>query len=175
MSTRITELDGNGSAPELAEDYARYGSLLLRLAIQNNDQNVLGSSAASAGIAGGEESTAALLMAADSNKKQKLIEFNGDESEEEQEQVEDEEDTPANAAFDDEIAAAQEEDDDFTIAWENLDVARLLFEKRLQLASPEEQPQLLLKLARVYQDLGDLCLEDGNYLKGKRMYSYSCF
>lgn len=154
-----------GDDPVLAEDYARYGSLLLRLAIQNNDQNVLGGSAASgAGVAGGEEISAALLMA-ESNKKQKLIQFSGDDSFDEEDSVDDneEEDTPGNAAFDDEIAAAQEEDDDFTIAWENLDVARLLFEKRLSSAtSAQEQSQLTLKLARVYQDLGDLSLEDGN-------------
>ncbi len=134
----------------LAESYARYGSLLLRVAIKNNDQNVLSSTnAATAGT------TEALLQAATGNKK-KLIEFSGDEDEEDEEAAPEEQDKEG------EPEASADDEDDFTIAWENLDVARLLFEQRIDSCKDKSEKLALNRaLGYVYQDLGDLSLENG--------------
>lgn len=148
---RISKYEGDDLNPWLAESYARYGSLLLRVAIKNNDQNVLSSTGA-----GTAEANEALLQAASGNKK-KLIEFSGDEEEEEEASAEDQdqEGEPEAEAADDE--------DDFTIAWENLDVARLLFEQRINSCNDESEKLALNRaLGYVYQDLGDLSLENGN-------------
>lgn len=148
---RISKYEGDDLNPLLAESYARYGSLLLRVAIKNNDQNVLSSTGA-----GTAEANEALLQAASGNKK-KLIEFSGDEEEEEEASAEDQdqEGEPEAEAADDE--------DDFTIAWENLDVARLLFEQRINSCNDESEKLALNRaLGYVYQDLGDLSLENGN-------------
>ena len=159
----------------MAEDYARYGSLLLKLAIRNNDQNLLSSNSATAADVN-EASAAALLQTGMVNggNKKKLIDLGEDFEEEEQEQEavesieeQDEAIESVEAAFEEAQAEAQEgedDEDDFTIAWENLDVARLLFERRIADCQDEsERSELLGKLARVLQDLGDLCLEDGKY------------
>jgi HAT1-interacting factor 1 len=153
--------------PLLAETYARYGSLLLRVAIKNNDQNVL--SSANAATAGTAETTEALLKVASGDKK-KIIEFSGDEDEED---VNDEKDGEINNVISNNDpeqesgerigAVAEEEEDDFTIAWENLDVARLLFEKRIDACADDSEKLALNRaLGFVYQDLGDLSLENGN-------------
>lgn len=141
--------------PLLAENYARYGSLLLRVAIKNNDQNVLSST--NAATAGTAETTDAVLKAATGDKK-KLIEFSGDEDEE------DEQESPEGNDQDGQLEGEEaEEEDDFTIAWENLDVSRLLFEKRIESCNDElEKLALNRALGYVYQDLGDLSLENGN-------------
>lgn len=157
MGFSILKHDGDDLNPLLAENYARYGSLLLRVAIQNNDQNVLSST--NAATAGTPETTDALLKAASGDKK-KLIEFSGDGDEDE----EDGEEDAQNQENDNEAATPEdaEEEDDFTIAWENLDVARLLFEKRIDSCSDKlEESTLNRALAFVYQDLGDLSLENG--------------
>lgn len=140
----------------LAESYARYGSLLLRVAIKNNDQNVLSST--NAATAGTAETTEALLQAATGNKM-KLIEFSGDEDDEDKAAVADEQDQENEP----EAEANADDEDDFTIAWENLDVARLLFEQRIE-SSQDVSEKLALNraLGYVYQDLGDLSLENGN-------------
>lgn len=154
----IAKYEGDSLNPLLAENYARYGSLLLRVAIQANDQNVLSST--NAATAGTPETTDALLKAASGDKK-KFIEFSGDEDEEDEENGQDGQDQDN----DDEGGAAPEdaeEEDDFTIAWENLDVARLLFEKRISACTDKsEESALNRSLAYVYQDLGDLSLENG--------------
>lgn len=130
---------------------------MLRVAIKNNDQNVLSST--NAATAGTAETTDALLKAATGDKK-KLIEFSGDEDEEEEEQEayeSNEQDGQPDGGQD------AEEEDDFTIAWENLDVARLLFEKRIESCTDESEKLALNRaLGYVYQDLGDLSLENGN-------------
>ncbi len=81
MIFRIAKYEGDDLNPLLAENYARYGSLLLRVAIKNNDQNVLSST--NAATAGTAETTDALLKAATGGDKKKIIEFSGDEDEEE--------------------------------------------------------------------------------------------
>lgn len=147
--------------PLLAETYARYGSLLLRVAIKNNDQNVLSST--NAATAGTAETTEALLQAAAGNKK-RLIEFNGDEEDDEEESPEgqDQEDDQSGEP---EAEGAEDDEDDFTIAWENLDVARLLFEKRIESCEDESEKLALNRaLGYVYQDLGDLSLENGTFI-----------
>jgi hypothetical protein len=170
---RIQQFDGNSAHPGLAEDYARYGSLLLKLAIRNNDQNLLASNSAAA--ADVNEASAAALLQTGYNKK-KLIDLGEvfEEAEDEGRDAEHEEEAeleeeaesidPIEAAFEEAQTEGQDEaDDDFTIAWENLDVARLLFERRIESCQDEtERSELAGKLARVLQDLGDLCLEDGN-------------
>ena len=165
--------------PLLAESYARYGSLLLRVAIKNNDQNVLSSTNAS--TAGTSETTEALLKATSGNKK-KLISFDGDvEDEEEEEEDENEQASPnqeteysasafASASAEPEIEANDDDEDDFTIAWENLDVARLLFDQRIESCLDESEKLALNRaLGYVYQDLGDLSLENG--IKNTRIIS----
>lgn len=150
--------------PLLAENYARYGSLLLRVAIKNNDQNVLSST--NAATAGTAETTEALLQAASGNKK-RVIEFSGDGDEEnEEESPEEQQDQEDDQSGEPEAENADEEEDDFTIAWENLDVARLLFEKRIESCNDESEKLALNRaLGYVYQDLGDLSLENGtNYI-----------
>lgn len=157
---RISEFNGDDLNPALAETYARYGSLLLRLAIKNNDQNILSSDSATA--IGTAETTEALLQAASSNKN-KVIEFSGDyEDDEEEDQVEGS-DNDENGKDEQEQGQEEAEDeDDFTIAWENLDVARLLFEKRIASSVDEaEKASLNRALGFVYRDLGDLSLENG--------------
>lgn len=151
--------------PLLAENYARYGSLLLRLAIRNNDHNVL--SAGNAATAGTPETTEALLQATVSGKK-KLIEFSGDEDDEEIEETSELQDDKENDQVEsqeqerDQEKVDSDDDDDFTIAWENLDVARLLFEKRIEIClDVSEKSALNRALGFVYQDLGDLSLENG--------------
>ena len=148
--------------PLLAENYARYGSLLLRVAIQNNDQNILSST--NAATAGTAETTEALLQAATGNKK-RVIEFNGDEEEDGEEEESPEgqgQEQENDQSGDPEAEGAEEDEDDFTIAWENLDVARLLFEKRIEFCIDESEKMALNRaLGYVYQDLGDLSLENG--------------
>lgn len=159
MYFSIAKYEGDDLNPLLAETYARYGSLLLRVAIKNNDQNVLSST--NAATAGTAETTEALLQAAAGNKK-RLIEFNGDEEDEEEESPEgqDQEDDQSGEP---EAEGAEEDEDDFTIAWENLDVARLLFEKRIESCEDESEKLALNRaLGYVYQDLGDLSLENGS-------------
>ena len=135
MYFSIAKYEGEDLNPLLAETYARYGSLLLRVAIKNNDQNVLSST--NAATAGTAETTEALLQAAAGNKK-RLIEFNGDEGRrrrripEGQDQEDDQSGEP-------EAEGAEDDEDDFTIAWENLDVARLLFEKRIESCEDESK------------------------------------
>lgn len=159
----------------LAENYARYGSLLLRLAIKNNDQNVLSST--NAATAGTAETTEALLKAASGDKK-KLIEFSGDEDEE-NEEVSEKEAANENDPSQTEAPEEDEDDeDDFTIAWENLDVARLLFEKRIDGCTDEtEKSSLNQALGFVYQDLGDLSLENENFADAISEYEMAlkCF
>lgn len=152
---RIEKYEGDDLNPLLAENYARYGSLLLRVAIKNNDQNVLSST--NAATAGTAETTDALLKAATGDKK-KYIEFSGDEDEEE------EQESPECNEQDGQPEGEEAEDeDDFTIAWENLDVARLLFENRIRSCSDKAENSALRRaLGYVYQDLGDLSLENGN-------------
>ena len=152
----IAKYEGDDLNPLLAENYARYGSLLLRVAIKNNDQNVLSST--NAATAGTAETTDALLKAATGDKK-KLIEFSGDEEEEDNEQ----ESPECNDQDGQPEGEEADEEDDFTIAWENLDVARLLFEKRIESCNDESEKLALNRaLGYVYQDLGDLSLENGN-------------
>jgi len=67
-----------------------------------------------------------------------------------EEQAEDEQDD----ADDDD--ANDEPEDDFNAAWEVLDVARTLFEKRAS-----EDDKIKLKLADTYLYLGDISLETG--------------
>lgn len=155
----------------LAENYARYGSLLLRLAIRNNDNNVL--SSGNAATAGTPETTEALLQATVSGKK-KLIEFSGDEDDEEIEETselqDDKENDQVEGQEQDQGKGESDDDDDFTIAWENLDVARLLFEKRIETCLDESEKSALNRaLGFVYQDLGDLSLENG------KLINYSLF
>ena len=150
----IFKYEGDDLNPLLAENYARYGSLLLRVAIKNNDQNVLSST--NAATAGTAETTDALLKAATGDKK-KLIEFSGDEEED------DDQESPEGNDQDGQPEGEEAEEDDFTIAWENLDVARLLFEKRIESCNDESEKLALNRaLGYVYQDLGDLSLENGN-------------
>ena len=150
----IAKYEGDDLNPLLAENYARYGSLLLRVAIKNNDQNVLSST--NAATAGTAETTDALLKAATGDKK-KLIEFSGDEEED------DDQESPEGNDQDGQPEGEEAEEDDFTIAWENLDVARLLFEKRIESCNDESEKLALNRaLGYVYQDLGDLSLENGN-------------
>ena len=163
LALRIAKYEGDDLNPLLAENYARYGSLLLRLAIRNNDHNVL--SAGNAATAGTPETTEALLQATVSGKK-KLIEF-GDEDDEEIEenselQDDKENDDRVESQEQDQENGEADDDDDFTIAWENLDVARLLFEKRIEnCQDASEKSDLNRALGFVYQDLGDLSLENG--------------
>ena len=51
-----------------------------------------------------------------------------------------------------------EPEDDFNAAWEVLDLARALFEKR-----QDESDEIKLKLADTYIHLGDVSLETGAY------------
>lgn len=145
--------------PLLAENFARYGSLLLRVAIKNNDQNIL--SATNAATAGTPETAEALLQASTGNKK-RIIEFNSDDDEEEVDESSEEQENENNRLGALESEDAAEDEDDFTIAWENLDVARLLFEKRIEFSNEENEKLALNRaLGYVYQDLGDLSLENG--------------
>lgn len=156
---RISKYEGDDLNPLLAETYARYGSLLLRLAIQNNDQNVL--SSGNAATAGTPETTDALLQAASGNKK-KFIEFSGDGDDEDSEDDSGENENAEETQGDAPEGEEADDEDDFTIAWENLDVARLLFQRRIEACSDESELLALNKaLGFVYQDLGDLSLENG--------------
>lgn len=52
-----------------------------------------------------------------------------------------------------------EPEDDFNAAWEVLDLARAIFEKR-----KDENDEAKLKLADTYMCLGDVSLETGSYI-----------
>lgn len=76
------------------------------------------------------------------------------------------------------VAAEQEEEeeedpeaepeDDFNAAWEVLDLARAIFEKR-----KDESDEAKLKLADTYMCLGDVSLETGSYISSTHV-RYAC-
>lgn len=160
--------------PTLAEDYARYGSLLLRFAIKNNDRNLVASkSDPAAAENAGEISDAVLHSVADG--KNKCIQLEDDVGEDEDEAQDEDEDEGTDGEEEDNLGKASayasqdgnNGEDDFSIAWENLDLARILFESRLNSQSsaldPNAKAHLSRSLAQVFQELGDLSLENENF------------
>ena len=147
----------------LAADYARYGSLLLRLAIKNNENNLLSSNK----VAANENVSEALLQSTlPTDGKKRVIELDSIE-EDEDEQVDEkapegESEEESGPEEQQEGEVQEEEEDDFTIAWETLDLARVLYEKNIAESADEEGKKLNQKqLGFVYFDLGDLSLENG--------------
>ncbi|KAI5118681.1 hypothetical protein M0805_003618 [Coniferiporia weirii] len=158
---------GDG-APEAADLYFAYGKALLENAISQTavlgkeqaEETLLKDEADESGVASGESKP--------------FISFFGD-AEEDDAPARDGEDTAvdlfaeANAAVEEEEKEEDEEDededegeadeegepeDDFNAAWEVLDLARALYEKR-----KDEDDEVKLKLADTYMALGDVSLE----------------
>lgn len=85
--------------------------------------------------------------------------FEGDDDDEDEEEEEEEEnpgESNAAGAADGEEGAPQEDNDDFAVAWDVLDLARVLYHK----VGTEEA---LLKLGDVHMALGDVSLESENF------------
>lgn len=83
--------------------------------------------------------------------------FEGDDDDEDEEEEEEENAGEGNAAgVEGEEAPAQDDNDDFAVAWDVLDLARVLYHK----VGTEEA---LLKLGDVHMALGDVSLESENF------------
>ncbi|KAJ3546096.1 hypothetical protein NM688_g5549 [Phlebia brevispora] len=128
-------------APEMADLYFAYGKALLENAISQS------------GVLGKEQPEDALHDEDEASKSGAFLSFSGD--------VEDEEDEPVDlfAEAAKEVEDGGEEDDgepedDFNAAWEVLDLARTLYDKR-----KDEDDETMLKLADTYITLGDVSLE----------------
>lgn len=172
----------NGSENPLLLFY--YGRSLYRVAVSNSD--VLGAEKAAAAEA--ERKKAEDEQAEEETfkgKKKGLFQFSGSYSAEDgKDKEEEEEDADADAGDDrSETAEAEEEESnkdaeekedgeeqeeeeqsDFEIAWEVLDLSRALFIKQLEEDKAEdEKRQLNLRLADVYDLLGEVSLESENF------------
>lgn len=155
-------------APENADLLYSYGRCLYHAAVQSSE--VLGGKmedAAKSGANTGNKKRKAEQDEGESRKKAKKedgkaeenanLEFGGDD-EEWEEDSEDEEDD-ANAG-----AEGEEEDDDFAIAYEVLETARVLFERRLKAATSDDSSEngegaLARNLKETLADIHDLQAE----------------
>ncbi|KDN44565.1 hypothetical protein K437DRAFT_257000 [Tilletiaria anomala UBC 951] len=166
-------------APILAPILHRYGKAMLGLAVANS--GALGSGGTDP--TGGAAAQATPLAAGESPSSTSTSKANdprfsfGGDAEEEMEEVED--DGQEQQAEDDD-----EDEDDFGLAFTVLDLARVIYEKRLDAdgASPslttyegEQIPALQIKaqLAEVYNDLGDVGLETENFQQASTDYEQS--
>ena len=121
-------------APENADVMFLYGRALVKVAMQKSE--VLGGQA--------PQSTADKSPAkADTSK----FSFEGDAEEEEEEEGDSEEE-------------ATTVEDDFQNAWEILDLARISFQKQLQLQE-SDQKAIKTRIADTYDLLGEVALESG--------------
>ncbi|EKM50186.1 uncharacterized protein PHACADRAFT_178804, partial [Phanerochaete carnosa HHB-10118-sp] len=132
------------NAPEIADVYFAYGKALLENAISQSS------------VLGKEQAEDASGAENESGGNAAFLSFSGDAEEDEPvdlfgqaAKVEDNEDEE-----DGEEADGGEPEDDFNAAWEVLDLARALFEKR-----QDESDEIKHKLAEVYICLGDVSLE----------------
>ena len=95
-------------------------------------------------------------MVDDASKRGAFLSFSGDPEEEDEDgalalgELKDEDDDEEEEQDD------GEPEDDFNAAWEVLDLARALYEKR-----KDENDETMLKLAETYIALGDVSLETG--------------
>lgn len=154
-------------APECAEVYFLYGEALLECGINQN--RILGGEAAKSAVDLEEAQSGG-------GKMGKMIHFEGEpdlyeeeqeEEEEEQEEEEKGDDEREEKAKDDERGeenAEDDDDDDFSVAWQVLDLARLIYTDM-----PDEENQL--KLSAVYFMLGDISMETENFEQALKDYN----
>lgn len=122
-----------------------------------------------------------LTSAADGGESKPFISFSGD-AEEDDKLTHDGEDTSvdlfaeANATVEEEESEEEAEgdedgepEDDFNAAWEVLDLARALYDKR-----KDEDEKIKLKLADTYITLGDVSLETGMHTHQKLTILTDC-
>lgn len=180
-----TEKCGDG-APEAADLYFSYGKALLENAISQTavlgkeeaEEAILKDQVEEAGKPAFVAFTFALcgsnaLVGSSSKDLKPFISFSGD-AEDDDELAPEGEDPAVDLFGQAEAAAASEEqddeeqegeegeegepEDDFNAAWEVLDLARAIYEKR-----KDEDDEVKLKLADTYIALGDVSLETGTY------------
>ena len=130
--------DGNDS-PEDPNLMFLYGRALFKLAMQRSE--VLGDSGPDR------------VPQADEVSKNAQFQFEGDAVEDEEE-YEDEEGPQQ---------AEEQPEDDFQTAWEVLDLARVLFQKRLD--AEQDSSKTRKSLADTYDLLGEIALENGNSIR----------
>ncbi|KAG0054884.1 hypothetical protein BGZ83_010222 [Gryganskiella cystojenkinii] len=148
--------------PKCADTLFSYGKALLEHAIQQS--SVLGGAtekksekeleavvaAATGIIPGGSSSSSA---PAPSNPR---FVFEGDDDDEEEEEDEEAEEGGASSGAAADGEGGEEEQDDFAVAWDVLDLARVLYHR-------QETEEALLKLGDVHIALGDVSLESENF------------
>lgn len=130
-----------------------YGRALYSCAVKKSD--VLGDGAAPAEQSKDVISDAALAKSP--QKKRTLFQFQGDEDDDEAEGA----DENGTAENEEEGEDENVEEDDFTVAWEVLDLARVLFEKRIEAGGEHRKDQE--RLAEVFDILGEVSLESENF------------
>ncbi|KAJ8495814.1 hypothetical protein ONZ45_g12686 [Pleurotus djamor] len=145
-------------APQTADLYLAYGRALLENAISQN--SVLGKEQNEE-----EDDAPSAPSGSGLSKNGPILSFSGDAEDEEDTAVDlfaqaskdiAEAEAMVNAANDEEEEDEGEPEDDFNAAWEVLDLARAIYDKRL---SADEDDEVKLKLADTYITLGDVSLE----------------
>ncbi|KAG0026449.1 hypothetical protein BGZ81_006341 [Podila clonocystis] len=146
-------------SPKNADTLFLYGKALLEYAIQQS--SVLGGvtekksekelQAVVDAVTGGASASSSAP-----NSSRFVFEGDDDDEEEEEEEEENGEGASGAPAEGGEEGAAQDDNDDFAVAWDVLDLARVLYHK----VGTEEA---LLKLGDVHMALGDVSLESENF------------
>ncbi|KAG0037760.1 hypothetical protein BGZ82_001895 [Podila clonocystis] len=146
-------------SPKNADTLFLYGKALLEYAIQQS--SVLGGvtekksekelQAVVDAVTGGASASSSAP-----NSSRFVFEGDDDDDEEEEEEEENGEGASGAPAEGGEEGAAQDDNDDFAVAWDVLDLARVLYHK----VGTEEA---LLKLGDVHMALGDVSLESENF------------
>lgn len=135
--------------PSMAPLLLSYGRALYELALSQS--GVMGKEE----VAKGTDPAVAAEAAADSGKNGKFV-FEGDGDEEEEE-----EDDEAEGGEQEGGEDGDEPEDDFNAAWEVLDVARTIYERKVADMSADEGREDRLNLSETYLTLGDVSLETG--------------
>ncbi|KAI9433529.1 hypothetical protein H4582DRAFT_1882732 [Lactarius indigo] len=153
-------------APEMADVYFAYGKALLENAIVQN--SVLGKEQQQQ-----QDGATAEEPAANGNK---ILSFSGDAEEEEEGEEEDpavdlfaKPDTDAEGEGEDDAGEGEDDaepEDDFNAAWEVLDLARAIYEKRM-----DGDEAVRLKVADTFIMLGDISLETEKFEQAITDYS----
>lgn len=145
LEETIVANDGDQMTPRSGPLYLAYGKALLQLAIANQSMGIVNESAVDYNL--------------EADATEKLIELDEYEDESQDESEPDaEKDAESESEGDDDGEQEDEEGgedgDDFALAWEVLDIARLIFSK---------QDDAKLQEAEALQEMGDLSMESENF------------
>lgn len=143
LEESVKQNEGDQMAPSFGPLYLAYGKALLQLAIANQSLGIVNESAVDYNLEG--------------DATDKLIEL--DEYEDESDEEDNNEDVEGDEGNEDDEEFGEEEEgaengDDFALAWEVLDIARLIFSK---------QDSAKLQEAEALQEMGDLSMETENF------------